>query len=305
MPIDLRQLKYFESVARFGSITRAALELHIVQPALSRQISMIEEELGQRLFNRLPRGVVLTRAGEELLDYANQMLKMAASLPDRIGGAANGLTGKLRVGVMPGYSWLPSLSASIRSMWEASPNVKTELIRLLSGRQIEMLKRREIDVGVMAWRSAFDPALTGMSVYKDRMVVAIPRDRPVARKRLLRLQDLSEETFLLFPRERAPYQYDRLMTSFSAAGFQPRQGNVIISDIPTSIDLVDAGLGCGIAPVSSARRKLPGVVLREAIGLDFSYDLELVWRSDEEDPLVKAFVRRWQLAMPLTQHARG
>lgn len=292
--MELRQLRYFLGVASTGSIAAAARRLHIAQPALSRQIAALEEACGARLFDRMPRGVALTRAGEELRVRAADLLAQAAALKGQVQVATLGMAGTLRIGIMPGYGWLPPLGEAIAQLQRTATAACVSLEPGLSSRQLEALGRRELDAGLVAWRSPLDPAITGRPVYTDRMVVALPRTNPAANRRgLLRLRDLARETFITFPRERSPAHYDTLKRAFLGAGIEPAQCRIASTDMPTIVGLVAAGLGCAVVPRSSEMQCPRNVVLREADGLDISFDVELVWRSDADDPLLRHFIRGW------------
>jgi DNA-binding transcriptional LysR family regulator len=292
--MELRQLRYFLGVASTGSIAAAARKLHIAQPALSRQIAALEDACGVRLFNRMPRGVALTREGEELRVRAADLLAQAAALKSQVQGATLGMAGTLRIGVMPGYSWLPPLGEAIAQLQRTAAAARISLEPGLSSPQLEALRRRELDAGIVAWRSPLDPSITGRPIYGDRMVVALPRTCPVANRRgRLKLRDLARETFVMFPRERSPAHYDTLKRAFLAAGIEPAQCRIESSDMPTIIGLVAAGLGCAVVPESFERQCPVNVVLREAEGLDISFSVELVWRSDADDPLLQNFIRGW------------
>jgi DNA-binding transcriptional LysR family regulator len=101
LKMELKQLKYFLAVCRYGSIAHASQEIHIAQPALSRQISSLEDALGETLFIEGPK-VALTRAGDELKLRAEDILARSTALSSQLKIASSGLTGRLRIAVLPG-----------------------------------------------------------------------------------------------------------------------------------------------------------------------------------------------------------
>ncbi|HEX7748422.1 MAG TPA: LysR family transcriptional regulator [Bordetella sp.] len=289
--MELRQLRYFIAVCTAGSVAGAAKVLHIAQPALSRQMAALEDEFGARLLVRLPRGVALTRAGEALLVHARLLLAGTASLRAQVGLAAKGKAGSLRVGIIPGYGWLPALGHAIAELSRESPDASVMVKSGLSAWQLEAVKRHELDAGIVAWRSPLDAEVEGVKVYEDRMVLAMPAATARGLGKIRALGDLAGQKFILFPRQDSPSHYDALARILKAANIPTGQpGTAAAADIPTIIGLVSAGLGCAIVPSSYKYHCPAGVVLKEVGGLDLKFDLELVWRADSRDPLLHSFV---------------
>jgi DNA-binding transcriptional LysR family regulator len=289
--LELRQLRYFMAVCAAGSVAGAAKVLHIAQPALSRQMAALEEEFGAKLLVRLPRGVALTRAGEVLLAQARRVLAGAESLRAQVGLAARGKAGSLRIGVIPGYSWLPALGHAIAALSRESPDTTVLVKAGLSAWQLDAVKRHELDAGIVAWRSPLDAEVEGVKIYEDRMVLAMPTAMARSLGRIRALGGLAGQKFILFPRQESPSHYDALARILKAAGIPIGQLGAAAGDTPTIVGLVSAGLGCAIVP-SSYRHHCPdGIVLKEIRGLDLKFDLELVWRAGSRDPLLRSFVR--------------
>ena len=294
--MELRQLRYFIAVCAAGSVAGASKVLHIAQPALSRQMAALEEEFGAKLLVRLPRGMALTRAGEALLVHAKLLLAGTDSLRTHVGLAAKGKAGSLRIGVMPGYSWLPALGHAIAAFSRESPHADVLVQSGLSAWQLDAIKRHELDAGIVAWRSPLDIEIEGMKIYKDSMALAMPAAVVRNVGRIRALSDLAGQEFILFPREGSPSHYDALVRILKAANIPIGRLGAAAADIPTIIGLVSAGLGCAIVP-SSYRHHCPAnIVLKEIHGLDLKFDLELVWRADLRDPLLNSFVRMFPLS---------
>jgi len=294
--LELRQLRYFVAVCAAGSVAGASKVLHIAQPALSRQMTALEEEFGARLLVRLPRGMALTRAGEALLAHAKVVLAGTEALRTQVGLAAKGKAGSLRIGVMPGYSWLPVLGRAIATLSRESPNTEVFVESSLSARQLEAIKRHELDAGIAAWRSPLDGALTGMKIYQDRMALAMPVAVARSMGRIRALNDLAGQEFILFPREHAPAYYDALVRILKAADLPIGHRGAAAADIPTIVGLVSAGLGCAIVPSSYKHHCPANVVLKEIRSLDLQLDLELVWRTGASDPLLRSFIQMFSLS---------
>ncbi|QIM72672.1 LysR family transcriptional regulator [Bordetella trematum] len=297
MLMELKQLRYFLGVCRHGSIAEAARALHIAQPALSRQMAALEAQLGVSLFTRLPRGVAPTRAGMALQAHARALLGEADRLGEQLRQAELGLAGVLRIGVMPGYSDLPALAAALRPLPDSAPGVQVQVESLYAAEQLQRLRRHELDLGIVAWRSPFDTAFCGLTLREDRMGVAMPPHWPQARQReALYLRDLRGQPLLMSPRERSPVHYDKVQQACSAAGIDPGQWRLGAADTQTTLGLVAAGLGYAIAPLSLADFWGSRICLRPAQDLTIPFTMELVWLAQRADPLVDHFLERWRAA---------
>src|SRR5688572_5441816 len=126
--IELRQLKYFIRIAELEHFGQAAQDLHIVQPALSRQVKQLEEELGVELFERLPRGVRLSAAGKVLLERARALMDDVDRMADAARLAGQGKTGFVRLGFSDGATYSGRVPAIIREFRARRPQVELELI---------------------------------------------------------------------------------------------------------------------------------------------------------------------------------
>ncbi len=294
--MELRQLRYFIAVCAAGSVAGASKVLHIAQPALSRQMAALEDEFGTKLLVRLPRGMALTRAGEALLAHAKVMLAGTDALRTQVGLAAKGKAGSLRIGVMPGYSWLPALGNAIAALSRESPDADVLVKSGLSAWQLDAIKRHELDAGIVAWRSPLDIGIEGVKIYEDRMALAMPAAVARSVGRIRALSDLAGQEFILFPREGSPSHYDALVRILKAADIPIGRLGAAAADIPTIVGLVSAGLGCAIVPSSYKQHGPANVVIKEIRSLDLRFDLELVWRTDMSDPLLSRFIQMFPLS---------
>lgn len=293
--MELKQLRFFLAVCRHGSIAQAAQALHIAQPALSRQIAALESTLGQTLFMRGARGVRLTRAGEELELRAEDILARATALSSQLQVASHGLTGRLRIGVLPGYAWLPELVQAIHTLRRAAPQVQVVVETLFSADQLTRLARHELDIAIVGWRSPFNPDFIGRRIHSDRLILALPRTSPLARKRgPLRLADIAQEQILMFPRDRSPTHYDALADAFAAAGLEiEAHTRMQVMDIATATSMVASGLGCAFVP-GVFRQQWAGVVaFKEVVDCEVGFTIEVVRHAGRGDGLVERFWGGW------------
>jgi DNA-binding transcriptional LysR family regulator len=190
MDLDLRKLRYFAAVAEQQHFGRAAEQLHIAQPVLSRQIRALEHELGCVLFERTTRAVRLTPAGEALLEDAPRVLAASTSATRRAHRAARG-TRRLVIGFAPGLS----VSAAVRAFEREHPGVDIDMQRLNWFEQGEALRDGRVDAGYL--RRPFDgDGLRCITVGREPAVACLPATHPMAREVSLTADDLSGENVL-------------------------------------------------------------------------------------------------------------
>src|SRR5258705_1829139 len=145
--MDLRRLRTFVAVAELGTVSKAALRLRITQPALSRQIRDLQQELGLRLFDRVGRGLVLTSEGEQFLGDCRGVLGHMESLAERAELLRRGDSGVLKVAAPP-QTIESILSTFLPRYAERFPNVHVKLTEALGPDQSAMLERGEVHVGI-------------------------------------------------------------------------------------------------------------------------------------------------------------
>src|ERR1700756_5004470 len=145
--MELRHLRYFVSVGEEEHYGRAAEHLHVAQPALSRQIQDLEQEIGFSLFERLPRGVKLSAAGKLFLTDARRILQEVEEAKLRAERVAKGKAGTLRVGFVEALSWHGVVPNSFRRFRRRQPDAELELHPMLSNPQVEAVRSGKLDAG--------------------------------------------------------------------------------------------------------------------------------------------------------------
>ena len=145
--MELRHLRYFLAVGEEEHYGRAAARLRVAQPALSRQIQDLEEEIGFKLFDRMPRGVRISAAGKLFLEDARRILQQLNEATDRARRVARGQSGTLRVGFAENASWHGVVPDSFRRFRERIPDGELQLNPMASLEQIEALMAGHIDAG--------------------------------------------------------------------------------------------------------------------------------------------------------------
>src|SRR5580658_195993 len=208
--MELRHLRYFVAVGEEQHYGRAAQRLHIAQPALSCQIQDLEDEIGCRLFDRLPRGVRISAAGKSFLEDARRILQQVNESVARAGRVARGQSGTLRIGFPESASWHGVVPDSFRQFRERQPNAELQLNPLSSLEQIEAIRSGRLDAGFVYNIPETDRELDQVGVGLHRLVLAAPKGHPLTKLRKLRLRDMVEADFVWFLRRQSPIYYDRL-----------------------------------------------------------------------------------------------
>lgn len=249
--MDLRQLRYFVAVARERNFTRAAEMLHIAQPPLSRQIQLLEEELGVTLIIRKSRPVKLTDAGRLFHEQALQILGRVDQMKDatrRVGMNRNRV---LSIGFVPStlYGGLPSL---VRKLRQNAPELDIQLLEMLSIQQIPALKEGRIDVGFGRLKHS-DPNTDSTVLREERLVVAAPLNSPLAQDQTPQpLSVIAGQKLIVYPKEPRPSYADQILTLLENKDVRPAEV-IEVREIQTALGLVAAESGLCIIP-SSARQ---------------------------------------------------
>ncbi|MEN2472786.1 LysR family transcriptional regulator [Burkholderia stabilis] len=288
---DLRQWRYFATVADERHFGRAAERLSMTQPPLSQAIRALEDALGVALFVRTKRSVALTAVGAALLPDVHRLLASADALPPLARRLARGEAGSLSLAFVStaDYGLLPSL---LRAFGARYPQVRLQLAEATSDVQIDELVAGRIDAGLVIPpvppRHAV--GLSYLPVVREPLVVAMPaaasdapEDEPV------HLSDVAALPLVIFPRRLAPGFYDIITGCYGAAGETPRIGQEAIQ-MQTIVSLVSAGMGVALVPQSLRNLRRTGVVYRPLAGRAPVVETGLVWRTGDVSPVLAAFI---------------
>jgi LysR family transcriptional regulator, benzoate and cis,cis-muconate-responsive activator of ben and cat genes len=285
--LELRHLRYFIAVAEELHFGRAARKLGITQPPLSLQIQRLEAELGVQLFERTNRRVQLTPAGKTLLEEGRHVVADFNSATDAARRAARGETGSLTVAFAASVMFL-SLPRIIRRFRAQFPNVRLELRELPTGPQIIALRNGELDIGFLREPSR-DAELTTETVMREGLLLALSKRHELANRKRLRLADVANEDFVLFPRDLAPGLYAHVLAVCAEAGVHPRIVQTS-RELYTTVSLVEAGLGVTIIPASVRQMGWRGVRYYPIGSPSASTRIDAAWRSDNKSPILPAFL---------------
>lgn len=247
--MDLRQLRYFVAVARERNFTRASEQLHIAQPPLSRQIQLLESELGVVLISRNSRPLRLTDAGRLFYEQALQVLgrveQMKASTR-RVGLRERSV---LSIGFVAStlYGGLPML---VRKLRQKEPELDIQLLEMITVQQIDALKTGRIDIGFGRVRSN-DPAVERTVLREERLVLAIPRGTPLSDSSdPISIASLAGERLIVYPKEPRPSFADQILTLLHDQGVHAAEVQEV-RELQTAMGLVAAESGVCIIPASA------------------------------------------------------
>jgi LysR family transcriptional regulator, transcription activator of glutamate synthase operon len=270
--VELRHLRYFEAIARHGSVTRAAHELHVAQPSLSKQLQALEAELDVALFDRIGRRVELTDAGELLLPYARRVLGEVAAARGALQEWRGVERGKVGLGVPPtvGAHILPGALAAFS---ERHPAIELYLREMGAARLVTLLAEGAIDLAVI---SVPLPTLAEVELLSEELVIAVAEGHPLAGQGELQGGELAGERFVLFPEG---YELRaRTLELCQALGFEPRVA-LDGGETDTVVRLVAAGLGVALVP-QLALEDVEGIVGLRVAGAVLRRTLRLVWQPE-------------------------
>ena len=291
MNLELRQLRYFVTVAEELHFGKAALRLHMTQPPLSQAIQALEGLLGAALFERNRRGVALTAAGTALLPEARRLLAQSQELPQLVRRAAAGEAGRLTLAFVSSadYSVLPPFLRAYRA---AYPQVDITLQEATSDLQLDDLLHGRIDAGLLI-PPLPDKAKTELDylpVLNEPLILCAPAGLAgLKRKGAVALARVPRLPLIIFPRAISPALHDAILSVFSAAGITPQIGQQAIQ-MQTIVSLVSAGMGIALVPQSVSNLMRPGVEYRSLSDPTPLVETGLAWRRDNNSPVLQGFL---------------
>ncbi len=259
---DLKRLTTFREVAQLGSFSAAASALSYTQPAVSQQISVLEEQAGSRLLDRTPKGIRLTSAGEALLRHTELIFARVEGAEAELEAIAGLRGGRVRLESFPtgGSSLIPAATAIFR---ERHPEVELLLTIAAPDRFEERLRGAEIDIALVV-ESGLEPAgrhqgLHRVHVLDDPMYAVLPVGHRLAKRKNLCLTDLAEESWLM---DASPCPDADVVTgACMAAGFSPRVA-IEHEDYAAIQGFVAAGVGVSLVPELALQGVRDDVVVR-------------------------------------------
>lgn len=281
-------MRYFQVLAEELNFGRAAARLHMAQPPLTRQIQALENDLGAVLFERTPRGVLLTIAGQTLYDEVPNILSLVARARSRTEQAGQGRLGRIDVGIF-GASILNVIPRVLSRFRAEHPEVELFLHTMTKAEQIEALRERRITVGFNRLVPK-EPDIAVSIVLRERYLVALPASHRLCANAEVTLSDMAGEPLILYPNLPMPGLAQQVLAAFARKGLAVRVVQQV-EDVLTSIALVSSGFGLCITTASAASLQLPHVAYRPLKSRSLhDIDLSCLYRRDDKSPILRQFL---------------
>lgn len=288
--MEMRHLRYFLAVAEELSFSKAALRLHIAQPAISRAIKELEEDLGVPLLARTRRSVTMTPAGSILRHETESIFQRLEETARRVRRIASGEEGELRLGYI-GPPTQGFLGRILKEFRERHPRVTVVLEERTPERVWEMVAQGRLALGltrpVLAHRTF---QLHTILLRRERLCAAIPKDHPLATKDSLRWPTLADQPLVLLSRREGASLHDAVLAACRRARFTPKLAHTP-SLLTTVFSYVEAGAGIGIVTESSAAIARGLALEIRPLHTSQTVDLVLVWSETSDCPPAAAFRR--------------
>lgn len=295
--MELRHLRYFVAVAEAENVSRAALKLHVSQPALSRQIRDLEDELGFLLLERSAKSVRLTEAGRAFLTEARAVLQRVDEAVKTARAVSTGGSGELHVGYAPSLT-ARILPQTLRAFQAELPNVRVRLHDFSTEEMLAGLRDGKLQIAfVVRLTPAMLRGLRFEELARDSMCLAVAPKHPLAGRRTVTLAEVAHEPLITYTRKDYPDAHENLATMFAAIKSKPR----IVEEhdsVSSLIAAVEAGNGVTIAPESLACTAGPRLKL-----IRFSPALEplvvgAAWAKDGLTTAAERFLKCAKNAVP-------
>ena len=291
--MDLILLRAFITVAREGNLTRAAVQLHLTQPAVSLQIKHLQETLGVTLFTRTSHGLSLTRDGQALLPHAERTLAAAADVQRAAQSLRHEVRGRLRIGTILDPAFL-RLGGFLRQLVETWPHIETALRHGMSGWVLEQIRAGELDVGYYIGLPSDDEARDGPAFHAITLThfqyrVLAPAGWKERVKGARDWRSLAALPWIWTPPASA---HNRLLSRcFGKAGVKPVKVAEVDQE-PSMLDLVKSGVGLTLARDATAIAEAHAHALTIVEGITVPTQLSFVTLEERKDePAIAAAIK--------------
>lgn len=288
--MELRHLRYFIAVAELRSVRAASEQLHVTQPAISRQIQDLEEAIGAALFERTPRGLTLTPAGDAYLSEARDILARVDGANRLARRIASGVQGHLRIGFVENAAWSGIVSHALSAFEQAAPDVALELTPMNTPEQLDALAAGRLDGGFCYRFGALPEGIGSVHVLDQNVVLAVPEAWPHGNAGPVAAHELAGKPFIAFPRRVYPAYYDRLLSACAERGLtlDIRQE---ASTETAILSLVSAGMGAAIVNAANLDRPPRRVRFVQLLDLSVPLPLDFYFVTQQVNRALERFVQ--------------
>lgn len=296
--MNLRQLRYFCEVVEAGSARVAAEKLFVAPTAISMQIGQLEELIGGPLFDRSSRPMALTALGQFMYPKAKELLSAANRLDIEAKGIAAGNLGWLGIGFTRSsiFSILPE---AVRAMQAAFPNVRIDLVEILTEEQPASLRTGVIHLGIARTLGAFtrEPDLEYTDLFEDPLVAVLPMQHPLAGRESLLAADLEGQPFISYPKVANSNFARQVLALLEQAGAN-LQVAYEAKEIHTALGLVAAGLGTAVVGQSVAKNNRADIRFVPIVDVHARSKVLAVRKAGVLNPLAETFLERLRAQVP-------
>ena len=286
--MELRHLRYFVAVGEALSFTKAAEQLHLAQPSLTRQIKNLEAEIGVRLLNRNKGKVSLTPEGRSFLSDAKRVLAHSTDIVESVQRLHRGEIATLNIGYVANFFPAP-LPASLAAFQRKFPMVSVNLFDMTYGDQLRALEEGRIDLGFVKMQpSLATRELQFRSLGSDKIIVAVREGDRLEQNAVIRLKDLRSMFFIGMSEKSYPGYRSWLTQTCRKAGFAPK----VLQDVEIErivLQAVGAGLGVALLPEQVEKLRHENVVFRPLAPTIRTLSC-IAWKKENTSTVLKAYV---------------
>ena len=251
--MELHQLKYFIAVVETGSFSKAAKRCFVAQPSLSQQIIKLEKEIGQKLFDRLGKNVVLTEAGSTLLPSAKKIINESNEIKYRISDETTHSKGTLSVGIIPTIAPYV-LPICLSKFKKKNPDAEIKISENLTDRLIEQLIKFNIDIAIMSL-PINNKLISNKVLFEDPLVLSAPVNHKFSKQKSVKLKDLEDVPFIALDEEHC---FGEQVKNFCyEKSIEP---DIVCKtwNLSTIINCVSSEVGVSIIPLMAAHNNITG-----------------------------------------------
>jgi DNA-binding transcriptional LysR family regulator len=298
--MELRHLRYFVAVAQAGSFRRAAADLHVAQPALSRRIAALEQEIGIPLFEPSSRRRALSAAGAAFFDDVRGILLLLDRAKDRAREVNSRARSTLRIAFTESASESEVIANFVANLRRAIPGVEIAMLPMPSW-QVDALLNGRIDAGFLYLMPHLDPPVSFQALADHPVMAVLPRAHPLARRARIDLRDLAGSRLVMVSRGvRTDFHRDAV-AACRKAGIKPQIDEV--GSAATVASLVSVGMGVGLLTAAMRSRLPDGLVMRPLGGLGIVFQLGLAWCPEQQSALGPQLIAQARAGEPADNRA--
>lgn len=285
--MELRHLRYFTALGKELHFAKAADKLFITQPALSKQVQQLEDELGVRLLERTKRNVKLTEAGKYFLNEAEFIINHLEQVVEGARRKAEGEEGEVRIGFVGSamQNIIPDLLERLNLKF---PGIYTSLQELNNKDQLEALLHDKLDIAFVRLESV-PRDLEKRVVFEDSFSMVVSKKHHIGKANFKSLDQFKKEQFILFSNDYSQEYYDNIMSIFTDHGFQPKVSHRSVQ-ANSIFRLVEKGLGVAIVPTAMQDGVNLDIEFISLAGLRQRTQLMAVWHKRNSNEALEKFL---------------